>query len=291
MAEKTKFFRVAVEGATTDGRVIERAWIDQMAASYNPATFTASINCEHIRGFSPEPPFNSYGRIVALKADDVVIELNGVTSTKRALFAQIEPNDQLKAINAKGQKLFTSIEVNPNFAQSGAAYCVGLAVTDDPASLGTERLAFNASQGAQSALSRRKLDPNNLFTATGGEVLDLALEAAPAAPVAGGGMNLAQSIMALFSGGHAPAAPTAPVAPLTPVQHVAPAANDNDAKFTAALVQIAQTIDANATTAAQNFAQLQTSLASLNGQLSETPATDHTPRPAATGASFTRTDC
>ncbi|WP_294192715.1 GPO family capsid scaffolding protein, partial [uncultured Sphingomonas sp.] len=28
---KTRFFRIAVEGGTTDGRVIERDWIDQMA--------------------------------------------------------------------------------------------------------------------------------------------------------------------------------------------------------------------------------------------------------------------
>jgi len=47
---KTNFFRVAVEGATVDGRVIERAWLEEMAASYAPATYTARINCEHIAG-------------------------------------------------------------------------------------------------------------------------------------------------------------------------------------------------------------------------------------------------
>jgi hypothetical protein len=29
-----KRFHIGVEGATTDGRTIERAWLEQMAASY-----------------------------------------------------------------------------------------------------------------------------------------------------------------------------------------------------------------------------------------------------------------
>ena len=31
MSKKSKFYRVAVAGATTDGRVIEPEWIQQMA--------------------------------------------------------------------------------------------------------------------------------------------------------------------------------------------------------------------------------------------------------------------
>jgi hypothetical protein len=42
------------------------------------------------------------------------------------------------------QKVYASIEINPNFADTGEAYLVGLAVTDDPASLGTEMLQFSA---------------------------------------------------------------------------------------------------------------------------------------------------
>lgn len=33
---KSKWFRVAVEGATTDGRKIQRSWIEQMAKNYSP---------------------------------------------------------------------------------------------------------------------------------------------------------------------------------------------------------------------------------------------------------------
>ena len=31
----SKFFRVATEGATTDGREIQRSWIEQMAKNFN----------------------------------------------------------------------------------------------------------------------------------------------------------------------------------------------------------------------------------------------------------------
>ena len=39
--KKSKFYRVAVAGATTDGRIIEASWIQQMAKNYNPNTYTA----------------------------------------------------------------------------------------------------------------------------------------------------------------------------------------------------------------------------------------------------------
>ena len=42
----------------------------------------------------------------------------------------------------KKQKLFNSIEVNPNFADTNEAYLVGLAFTDTPASLGTQIMEF-----------------------------------------------------------------------------------------------------------------------------------------------------
>ena len=35
MTVKAKRFRIGVEGATTDGREIQREWLVQMAASYN----------------------------------------------------------------------------------------------------------------------------------------------------------------------------------------------------------------------------------------------------------------
>lgn len=41
MAKKSKWAVVATEGATTDGRTIQRNWIEEMAESYDPKTSTA----------------------------------------------------------------------------------------------------------------------------------------------------------------------------------------------------------------------------------------------------------
>jgi hypothetical protein len=59
-----------------------------------------------------------------------------------ALFGKIAPLDNLVEMVGKGQKVYTSMEIQPNFANTGKCYLVGLAVTDDPASLGTEYLEF-----------------------------------------------------------------------------------------------------------------------------------------------------
>ncbi|MDH0071533.1 GPO family capsid scaffolding protein [Stenotrophomonas maltophilia] len=159
---RSKFFRVAVEGATTDGRVIERQHITDMAASYDPQLYGARIWVEHMRSLMPDGPFKAFGDVLAVKAEEV--EIGGVK--KLALFAQIEPTDALVAmVNNDKQKLYTSIEIAPKFADTGKAYLQGLAVTDTPASLGTEMLAFAAQQGDKSPLASRKQTPGNLFTA------------------------------------------------------------------------------------------------------------------------------
>lgn len=161
---KSKFFRVFVEGFTaSDGRKIEAAWIDDIVATFNPATFTPRINCEHIKGFSPEPPFNAYGSVTAVKAQTDELEIDGQKVRCRALYAQVEPNEQLLKINKAGQKIFTSVEISPDFAGTGKVGLVGLAVTDNPASLGTEALSFS---GLKPMFDARKLHPDNLFSAS-----------------------------------------------------------------------------------------------------------------------------
>ena len=155
---RSKSTRIAVEGATTDGRQIERSWIEDMATQYNPNTYGARINCEHIKGYWPGGEFGAYGDVLALKAEEV--DING--AKKLALFGQLQPNDALLALNKAGQKVYTSIEVQPKFADTGKAYLVGLAITDTPASLGTEALSFSAQHGT---LASRKVHSDNLFTA------------------------------------------------------------------------------------------------------------------------------
>lgn len=131
----TKWFRVAKEGPTTDGRHISREHIGQMAATYNPSTYGARIWLEHFRGLVPGGPFDALGDIRALKT-----EIDGDTMY---LSAQIDPLPSLQNFAKSRQKIFSSIEFDPNFAQTGQAYLVGLGVTDSPASLGTSVLNFS----------------------------------------------------------------------------------------------------------------------------------------------------
>lgn len=152
----SKWFVVATEGATADGRTIERRWIEEMAANYDPSVYGARVNLEHFKGILPDGVFKRLGDVLALTTE----ERDG----KLRLLAQIAPTDDLVAMVQAKQKIYTSIEVNPDFADLHSAYLVGLAVTDDPASLGTEMLAFSAT-AKQNPLAHRKQHPNNLFTA------------------------------------------------------------------------------------------------------------------------------
>lgn len=169
MTVKAKRFCIGVEGATTDGREIKREWLEQMAASYSPAVYTALINLEHLKSYAPDSTFNRYGKVAALVSEEIS---DGPLAGKMALYADVEPTDSLVELVKKGQKLFTSMEVSPKFADTGKAYLVGLAATDDPASLGTEMLAFSAT-AKQNPLANRKQNPENLFTAAAETVIEL----------------------------------------------------------------------------------------------------------------------
>lgn len=160
---KAKKFIVATEGATCDGRTISRIDIEQMAKNYDPKVYGARVNLEHIKGILPDSPFKRYGDVLEVSED--------VVDGKKRLFAVIDPIDELVAMNKARQKVYTSIEINPNFADTGEAYLVGLAVTDDPASLGTEMLQF-AAKAHTNPLASRKSHPGNLFT----EAIEFTLE-------------------------------------------------------------------------------------------------------------------
>jgi hypothetical protein len=181
-ASQSKWFRVAVEGATTDGRSISRDWIAQMAKNYSPSLYGARVNLEHIRGVLPDGPFNAYGDVLALEARDETDEFSG----KLGLYAQIAPTPALVAMTKAKQKIYSSIEVDPSFADTKQAYLVGLAVTDSPASLGTDMLTFSATkEGAANPLASRKLSPQNLFSAAAETVIEFE----PVAPE-GAGVSL-----------------------------------------------------------------------------------------------------
>lgn len=153
---KSKWFSVAKEGATTDGRKISKDWLTQMAANYDPKKYGARINLEHLKGILPDGPFKAYGDVLGLKTEDRNGELH--------LLAELDATDDLVAMNKNRQKVYTSMEVDLDFAGTGEAYLVGLAVTDSPASLGTEMLQFSAT-ATVNPLAERKQKPTNIFTA------------------------------------------------------------------------------------------------------------------------------
>ncbi|HED1545430.1 phage capsid protein [Citrobacter sp. S39] len=141
---RTDWICVATAGKTADGREIKEEWLQEAADTYNPQTYTALIWPRHDTLEARAWSYN-YGEVAGLKAERV----DGVLK----LFAQLMPNDWLIATNESGQKLFTSIEVVENFAGTGKYYLFGLAVTDIPASLGTDRLMFSMGS-TQSALEQ-----------------------------------------------------------------------------------------------------------------------------------------
>lgn len=126
--------RVATSGATVDGREILPQELRDIAETYRPALYTAVIWCDHERWPG------SHGTVFAVR---LVEEGDDLEPGEVALEAQLKPNDQLLSLNDRGQKLFSSIEITPNFRGTGKAYLTGLGVTDEPASVGTQELYFS----------------------------------------------------------------------------------------------------------------------------------------------------
>lgn len=140
---KTKQFLLATAGSTVDGRNIDEAMIEQMASSYDPKTYGARLNIEHIRGISPEMPFRAYGDVLELSVGEVEVNFNGKKEKRKGLYGVFDVTDDAKTINEQGQKVYPSIEIEPNFAGKGFAYLMGCALTDSPAAIATDRLQFN----------------------------------------------------------------------------------------------------------------------------------------------------
>lgn len=179
-AQKSKFFRVATEGATTDGRIIERSQLEQMAKTYDPKKYAARIFMEHIRGINPEWGFRCMGDVTAVRTGEIEIDGRKLVT----LEAQIEPTEEFVALTKAKQKIYSSIEIAPNFAGGKDAYLFGLGVTDSPASLGTEVLQFAAQNPAASPFAARKQAPENLFS----EAIEVCIEFEDAESDAGPGL-------------------------------------------------------------------------------------------------------
>lgn len=140
---KTKEFLLATSGATVDGRTIDPKMLEEMASSYDPKTYTANVNIEHIRGLSGDGPFRCYGDVLSLSTREVEVNFNGKMEKRTGLFGVLDVTPGAKKLNEAGQKLFPSIEILENFGTKGFAYLGGLAMTDSPAAIATQRMKFN----------------------------------------------------------------------------------------------------------------------------------------------------
>ena len=105
---------VATEGATVDGRNISAVHLEQMAKNYDPKRYGARIWLEHMRGLFADSSFAALGDVTSLRTDKNA-------EGKTVLLAQLAPTPELVKINQSGQKVFTSVEIDPNFA--GSDYC------------------------------------------------------------------------------------------------------------------------------------------------------------------------
>lgn len=293
---KSKFLRVAVAGFTaSDGRVIEPVWLTQMAKNYNPATFTARVNVEHIRNLSADGPFPALGDVLALKVQTDDIDIGGKTEKRLALYAQIDGNDILTGYLAKDQKKFTSVEIEPNFSGIGEAYLMGLAATDNPASLGTDALKFSAGSDPyalqlKATLDGRKQHASCLFSAA----IETTFEFETGSVIAPGAESFLDK---LFSGLDARLSGKKEEPKLV----VQPAANPADIDMKALFTDLGQGLKtgleqafaAQAQANTQAIAKVTSEFAALRADIEKTTPTTFTHRPAATGAddAVELTDC
>ena len=134
---RTDFICIATSGHTIDGRQITSKELHEMADTYDREYYAALLWHEHDRSWM------SMGEVLEVKAEDE----GGETK----LYAIIAPNTQLVNMNNYGMGLFSSIEIMPNFRNSGKAYLFGLGITDTPASVGTTKLELFSNNLPKSA--------------------------------------------------------------------------------------------------------------------------------------------
>ncbi|WP_289283318.1 MULTISPECIES: GPO family capsid scaffolding protein [unclassified Methylophaga] len=129
---KTEWKRIGRSGKTIDGRDIDPQWLRDAAETYDPELYQAKIWPDHIRMYS-------MGSVVAVRAEEN--SEGGVD-----LYAQIAPNEIYQSTARSGQRLHTSMELMPNFRDTGKFYLSGLAATDTPASVATSEMRFTANK-------------------------------------------------------------------------------------------------------------------------------------------------
>lgn len=140
----TDFIKVAQSGPTADGRNIDPQDLRDMAEAYDTKVYEAVIWPDHERFYG------NHGSVAALKAQEAgeLVEL----------YAQLRPGWRFLEKNKDEQKLYSSIEIWDDFGGTGKPYLAGLAITDTPASLGTERIRLFTARRKEF-----KQDPGTFF--------------------------------------------------------------------------------------------------------------------------------
>ncbi|WP_063653999.1 GPO family capsid scaffolding protein [Candidatus Arsenophonus triatominarum] len=154
--------------------------------NYDPDTFGARINLEHLK--SPWMP--CFGDVLSVYTEEIK---EGELAGKLGLYGVLSPTDELITMNKQRQKVYTPVEIDTAFADTGKAYLVGLAVKDNPASLGSSMLEF--SHGKPHCLADRKLSPHSVFT-TAEETLLEFIDETTAVP--NPSLSLLEKVKALF---------------------------------------------------------------------------------------------
>ncbi len=132
----TDWITIGTAGPTIDGRKISEQLLTEAAEDYDPEEYTAVISSDHLLWM-----YGNFGRVDSLRT-------SRDKKDRLTLQAKIVPNGRMIEMNKQGQRLFTSMELTDDFAGSGRGYLMGLAVTDEPASIGTSRLQFSKQQPA-----------------------------------------------------------------------------------------------------------------------------------------------
>jgi hypothetical protein len=264
--KKSKKFVAATEGKTIDKRVITREQIQQMAKNYNVATYRSGVNIEHIR---------YYGNFGVVDTAEAIDNAEG----KAQLWLTITGSDDLVTMNGNMKKLFTSVEIDPNFVDKGEAYLVGLAVTDNPASLGVGMLTFSAENPAANPLNARKQRPENYFTAAEETTFEFVEPEAPKGP------SFIEKFRSIFD----KKAATDEGRFSTLEQAITEVAEHGQAQSTGTARQFQQ-VDERANATNQSVVELTARLTALEGKFSTTPVVT-TARPPAAGNTRAVTHC
>jgi hypothetical protein len=239
------------------------------------------LNIEHVRGITGDAPFRSYGDVISLSVGEVDVNFSGKTEKRKALFGVFDVLEDAEKLNAAGQKLYPSIEIEPNFAGKGFAYLMGCALTDSPAAIATERMQFNRAAPGSIVLNGETPLPLELADEKGN--------------VTEGGLGVLAAFKAMMDGYTAKlTGKSSESKPNDPPEQQSGQGFDMQA-FTALFTGFAEkvegTLQSQATTQREEMDRLALKFNALEKSIETTPAHGQQQRPQANGSNYTMTNC